>query len=97
MPTLHTEVELDSPTAYERMTLEERVIALRELRNYGTVEHPIFSSDFKRRKEYIAANDLYNREHPDEASFAPKGSAYAASLEARKKNPTITIGIVESD
>ncbi len=50
MLTLHTEVELDSPTAYERMPPEERVITLLELRNFGTVEHPIFLSDFKRRK-----------------------------------------------
>jgi tetratricopeptide (TPR) repeat protein len=75
----------------ERMTPEERVAALRDFRNFGSVQHPIFSFDFKHREDYIAANEQYDREHPDKASFAPKGSAYAASLEARKKNPTITV------
>jgi hypothetical protein len=89
-----TNVELDSPTAYERMTPEERITALRHFRNFGSVERPIFSFDFKHRKDYVAANEQYNREHPDAVSFAPKGSAYAAVLEARKKNPTI-ITVVE--
>jgi hypothetical protein len=88
-------VELDSPTAYKRMTPEERVTALRDFRNFGTVEHPIFSFDFKCREDYVAANEQYSREHPDKVSFAPKGSAYAASLEERKKNPTITVTLVE--
>src|ERR1700751_2148478 len=92
-----TNVELDSPTAYERMTPEERVTALRDFRNFGSVEHPIFSFDFKHREDYIAANEQYNRERPNKASVAPKGSAYAASLEARKKNLTITVGIVEAE
>ena len=91
-----TNVELDSPTAYERMTPEERVTALRAFRNFGSVEHPIFSFDFKHREDYIAANEQYSREHPDKASFAPQGSAYAAVLEARKRNPTIRVEAAET-
>ena len=55
-----TNVELDSPTAYEHMTPKERASALRELRNFGTNDRPIFSSDFKHREDYIAANDAFN-------------------------------------
>ena len=71
-------VEVVVPTSWERMDAHDRLLAMTGidsddgsyhpdliLRNFGTAEAPIFSSDFARRQDYESFNTAWQQAYEE--------------------------------